>query len=193
MILSTFHTSAQYGEDDDGAITLKNFKADLSRLKIQYLPPRGYKSLYKSYSASTGTFLLSASRHQLQAQKDSVFIYFAIIDIDTSQALSNRLKKFGFNVDVNRNYIQGVADTLMYPIFQDPMQLSISKYNADRSGTYDVQLKLPYKRQYSNCKVMYIHKENRADILIYYFFNSESASKLSKHIKRISQRIRFLP
>lgn len=157
------------------------------------MPPKGYELLYDSHNARLGTIILTGSRHQLKAPKDSVFIYFANLDIDTSTARTEKLKKFGLYHDPNQNYLKVASrDTGNNPIAYDSRSSSLNKYGADRSGTYDMTLPEPYKDQYRLCKTLFIHKENRADVWLYFFYNPGSAKKLHKHIAKMSKRIKFL-
>ncbi|WP_285056632.1 hypothetical protein [Pedobacter ginsengisoli] len=193
LVFGFFHANAQFVEDDDGPITKKKFLAQLDRIKVAYMPPKGYELIYDSHNARLGSIILTGSRHQLKALKDSVLIYFALFQIDTTKALSERLKKFGMFNDLNQNYLKVAGrDTVNNPIVYDSRDVSRNKYGADRSGTYDLTLPGPYKDQYWLCKTLFIHKESRADIWLYFFYNPGSARKLNKHIVRISKTIKFL-
>ena len=138
-----------------------------------------------------GPILLSSSDYQLRSLKDSVFIYFDIFAVDTTMAYINKMKKFGFSSNENVNYLQTGSDTLKYPITRNPSIVSRKKYDADVSGYYELPLEGLYKNQYGKCRVAFIHKENRADIILYFFYTPASAASVEKHMKKVLKNIKF--
>ncbi len=167
------------------------FHKELDDLKIIYDIPNGYEQLYQPSNAIIGSILLSGTRHQLRALKDSVFIYFTTLAIDTSIAYFNKMKKFGFIHNTNENYLKTMSDTIKYPITRNSSIVSRKKYNADVSGYYELPLKGRYNNQYEKCRVAFIHKENRADITLYFFYTPASAASVEKHMKKVLKRIKF--
>ena len=186
-----FSTSfAQESEDSPEADRVA-FRERLDEQKLNYEVPKGYEQLYRSYNAMMGTILLSGTRHQLRALKDSVFIYFAIFPIDTTTAYINKMKKFGFRPKINVNYLQTGSDTLKYPITRNAPGVTRKKYNADVSGYYELPLKVSYNNQYERCRVAFIHKQNRADVTLYFFYTRASAASVEKHMKKVLKKIKF--
>ena len=65
------------------------------------------------------------------------------------------------------------------------------KYNADVSGSYELPLEGRYNNQYEKCRVAFIHKENRVDIVLYFFYTQASADSVDKHMKKVLNKIKF--
>jgi len=184
--------ASAFGQTEDNKIPDKEmFTRILQRSKIQYDPPKEYEQLYIGQNAQIEMILLTASWHQLKASKDSLFVYFTALEIDTTKASAEKLKKFGLYSDPNKNYLKTNSDTLSYPVKYDPRDFTLKKYSADRSGTFDLSLPKRYKNEYTFCKVLFIHKDDRADIKLFFFYNSIDPDKLEKHIKRIADHIKF--
>lgn len=160
--------------------------------KVDYKVPKGYKKIFIAQNAHIGTILLSGSRHQLDNQKDSIFMYFSFDRIDTAEAYISKMKRFGFGWDMNKNYLQTQSDTVKFPIKRNSTSFTKNKYNADVSGFYELPLKKLYKERYSKCKVAFIHKENRADITLYFFYNPNKAATVSKHMAKVLRNIKFV-
>ncbi|MGY4383469.1 hypothetical protein ACVWYN_000488 [Pedobacter sp. UYP24] len=182
--------SAQITQDDPVAERII-FRKQLDQQKITYNVPDGYEQLYRPHNAMIGPILLSGSRHQLRALKDSIFIYFSIDVVDTTMAYFNIMKKFGFIHNTNENYLKTRSDTLKYPITRNSLMVTRKKYNADVSGYYDLPLEGRYINQYGKCRVAFIHKENRADITLYFFYTPASAASVEKHMKKVLKKIEF--
>ena len=168
------------------------FYSFLDRAKIDYKIPRGYKPAFVPQNAHIGPILLSSSRHQLENLNDSVFIYFNIELIDTSQTYVSKMKRFGFAWDMNKNYLQTHSDTLKFPIERNPKNYTAKNFNADVSGHFEMPIQQNYKDKYSRCRVAFIHKENQADILLYFFYNRHNATTISKHIDKVLDNIKFI-
>jgi hypothetical protein len=187
------HATAQDDDDLSEALTEKKFYAELHRLNLNYNPPPGYRLSYVPHNAQMGRILLTESRHQLASLKDNVFVYFTEFPITPRKKIDKGHEKFGLHDnDENRNYLAIYSDTLVHPIMYHSRKFSRRKFGAERSGTYDLPLPRPYRGGYWFCKTLFIHKQDRADIVLYFFYNPGSANKVDKHITTLSKRIRFL-
>jgi len=158
------------------------------------MPPKGFKQVYKAETALIGKLRLSSSKHQLESFSDSLVVYFTLDGIDTSLSRKKRLKILGLEfLDPNKNYLKTSSDTLKNPINHYSRELALKTFNADAAGTYDIPLTGAYRGKYQKCKVLFVHKENRADLCLHFFYNSDvSDKKLAKHINTLSKQIRFL-
>lgn len=191
LFLSCLYFNNCFAQTAQDEIERDKFYETLEQQKIAYIVPNGYEQLYRPHNAIIGPILLSGTRYQLRALKDSVFIYFAIFPIDTTGAYLNKMKKFGFNPNTNVEYLKTRSDTLKYPIIRNSSIVTRKKYNADVSGSYDLPLDGLYNNQYGKCRVAFIHKKNRADITLYFFYTPSSAASVEKHMKNVLKKIKF--
>ena len=190
FFLNLSNCSAQISQDEAEESKVA-FRKTLDKQKITYHVPDGYEELYRPHNAIIGSMLLSGSRHQLRALKDSIFIYFTIEPVNTTTAYLDKMKKFGFSPNTNVEYLKTQSDTLKFPINRNSSMVTRKKYNADVSGYYELPLKGLYNNQYEKCRVAFIHKENRADIILYFFYTPRSAASVKKHMKKVLKKIEF--
>jgi hypothetical protein len=193
-ILFLFFSISALGQTTEEADTnsFSSFKNEIRSYGIVYSPPEGYKQFYKNETAIIGKLILTSSKHQLESKSDSLILYFTFGEIDTTRAFAQRLKFLGLTLDVNKNYLKTSSDTLKHPINHFPTAYARKTFNADAAGTYNLPLRSKYRGKYRNCDVLFIHKENRVDVRVYFFHNLEvSAKSLTKRIGEISRRIRF--
>ena len=195
LILLNFFIFFKVAGQDSTNIELENmakFNLSLTTVKIAYVPPKQYKKSYLSYNAIIGPMLLSGTRHQLEDIKDSIFVYFTVDGIDTSEKYISKMKRFGIPWDMNKNYLKTHSDTLKHPIVRNPSTFTKNKYNADASGYFELPLQQIYANKYQRCRVAFIHKENRADIILYFFYNPGNSAIVQKHMNRVLSNIKFI-
>jgi|GEM_PF-5455109 len=169
------------------------FHKALKEEGIEYRLPNGYNETFKDINARMGGIFLSASMCQLQTHEDSILLYIAIQHIDTTKATYNKLKSWGLERDVNKNYLNLNTDTVKHPIIHFSARYSRRKFNADDSGMFELEypLKYAYRGIYTKCKGIFIHKNDRCDIKLYYFYTDKSAVNLKKNIRRSYNVLRF--
>lgn len=165
-----------------------------SRLvKFVYTPPKGYNQIYMDENARVGKLIFSGSDHRLESLSDSLVVYFILNYVDTTLAVKKATKLLGIDIDPNRFYLKTSSDTLQNPINHYSQKKALKIFNADAAGTYDIPLTGAYRGKYGKCKVLFVHKENRADVYLHFFYNpSVSDKKLTRHINTLSKHIKFL-
>ncbi|WP_449435666.1 hypothetical protein [Pedobacter steynii] len=162
----------------------------LEMFNIQYSMPNGYLESDSSlviYNKSG--YRVGRSVYKLIAQKDSIVILFRFNGpIDTSKNLTGFIGVDGKQFDPNKNYRPSKTE---YTTFSNSYTTKI--YNADVSGTYDLQVseKNHILNSGEKCKVIFIHKDNKVDIELFYFYNKSSEPQLNKHLKRTRKMLRF--
>lgn len=157
---------------------------------IQYSMPKGYLESDSSriiYNKSEHR--IGNSIYRLISKRDSIVIFFIFNGpIDTSKRLTGFIGVDGKPFDPNKNYRPFKTE---YTTFSDSYTTKI--YNADVSGTYDLQVseKNHILNSGEKCKVIFIHKDNKVDIELFYFYNKSSEPQLNKHLKRTRKMLRF--
>ena len=189
--LILFKVAGQDSTNSESA-NMAKFNLNLTMAQIAYVTPKQYTKSYLSYNAIIGPMLLSGTRHQLEDTKDSIFVYFTIDEIDTSQKYISKMKRFGIPWDMNKNYLKTHSDTLKYPIVRNSQTFTKRRYNADVSGYFELPLQQIYVDKYQKCRVAFIHKENRADIILYFFYNPDNRAIVRKHMNRVLKNIKFI-
>jgi len=170
------------------------FHRMLKEENIEYRLPKGYKEIFKDINARMGSIFLTASLCQLKVPGDSILLYIAVQHIDTTKVTYNKLRSWGLERDVNKNYLELNIDTMKYPIIHFSKRYSRKKFNADDSGMFDLKypVQLAYRGVYSKCKGIFIHKSDRCDIKLYYFYTDNSEENLKKHIEATYKILRFI-
>jgi hypothetical protein len=169
----------------------EKFNARLATFDISYNKPEGYIESDSILELINGAIpnRFGSSYYSLTSKKDSIVICFQFNGpIDTSSILSGFPGNDGRPFDPNKNYIPYKT---RYEIF--PAVYTTRVYNADVSGMYDF---VPFKNEsaiggYNKCKVIFIHKNNRVDLHLFYYYNKGSEEKVKRHIKETKGMLRF--
>lgn len=171
----------------------------LKACRITYKIPKGYKPQYYRetlYQGRTMTLGTAGVDHQLISKKEDIAIAFDIFEIDTASEPAHFLKALGGGRSINTNYIKGVKYWAKRP--NEPRRYdksyTIKNFNADDAGTYEVEM-LPgceYKCIFKKCRIVFIHKESRGDITLFYFYNEKkSDDKIDAYIRKTRKMIKF--
>jgi len=169
----------------------EKFNARLTAFDISYTKPEGYVESDSILELINGAIpnRFGSSYYNLTSKKDSIVICFQFNGpIDTSNILSGFPGNDGGSFDPNKNYIPYKT---RYEIF--PAVYSARIYNADVSGMYDF---VPFKNEsaigrYDKCKVIFIHKNNKVDVHLFYYYNKGNEKKVKRHIKATKGMLRF--
>jgi len=190
ICLSVQDSKAQSFLDENPDIE-KIFFKKLNRYGIKYQPSKNYEEIFDIRGGTIGPRLLSLSMLKLKSKKDSVLIYVAFLGIDTTarnRALNKRLNLRDENVE----YLANGADSLNHPLTILSPKLAKRYYNADAMVTRGQEMfKKRYLDAYTRCQLLVIHKENVADILLYFFHTDGSKKRLKHHIKNSRQILSF--
>lgn len=69
--------AGQVNDDADTPIKV-SFGKNLTEYRLAYMPPKGFKEVYKQETALVGKLRLSSSKHQLESFSDSLVSYDTI-------------------------------------------------------------------------------------------------------------------
>jgi hypothetical protein len=132
--------------------------------------------------------LLGTFWYLIQSKRDDVIIGMTLLELNFSES---RISDLFPNYKKNKTYLSGVksqADTLK----EKPLHFSkayIAKTsNADDAGIFTMSPTNSFHDK-KKCKVVFLHKDDRGDIMLYYFYENEK--KLKRSLKKTEKMIRF--
>lgn len=164
---------------------------------LNYKKPEGYTEIFNWYqSAALGKSLLSSPDLQLIDVDSTTLIYVAILTLDTNNATIKNARKWGLLQNLNTSYLSRVgnsSDTVQTPVRHFTKEDARKKFNADAAGISDVTIwkRNEYKGRYDKCKALFLHKENKCDVFIYYFYMNKRQEPIEREIRKTSQFIIF--
>lgn len=161
-----------------------NFEKELQEVDLKFSLPKHF-----TVSDSTEVFMpfsgfhLSQSTRKLISSKNDVVIYTTIIKYDTTGTSFIR-RKINPNYDRKKNYEKLIKATV------DPKDKVIKYFSVDTvtklgatiAGLYSMRLEKPYKNRFKKSKVLFLTRENVADVQMVYFFNE--GTDINKYINK---------
>lgn len=103
------------------------------------------------------------------------------------------LRRVGPDYDPERNYLVWIrlqSDT-SYRIIHYPPSYIRKTSRADDAGEYVLNCRGVYKKIYTHCKVVFMHKEKRGDVSLYYFYTDAAKKKINRCIKKTAPMLRY--
>jgi len=175
---------------------IKNFPGYAESLKINFTPPKNFIVVdCDNYYRPGNSMLLNSFFYELQSTSDSIIINFTILDLShVNDSLKQRIspsntfsKNLDFlqstqtEADVKENKLEFYADAESKKVF-----------NADNALSFKLRNSNPYKNRYPYCQVILLHKKDRADIWVYYWYNYSSKPKLESTIRQTKGILKFV-
>ncbi len=175
-----------------------------TQLHLDYRKPVGFKEQYPDTSYFPGSYFQSSPLiYEIHSPINNITIsvgiidFPPIIDIYKKNKLRHPTSAFippDFNTDYERSP-SPVADTTNDKIVHFNRMYAKSLWNADGAIEYKVDMKkfkvAPYKKEYHNCKILIIHKDNWADITLYYWYTDQSSYLIDSVIEKTKGMFRF--
>jgi hypothetical protein len=104
------------------------------------------------------------------------------------------MKKLAPKADPNKNYLRYIeleADTTKEKVVFYSREYCRKKFNADVGAKFCMTNNRLFRGKYPYCEVVILHKENRSDIMLLYFYTDESREMLNKIIKQTAGMLRY--
>lgn len=101
--------------------------------------------------------------------------------------------------DYNTDYLRHphpMVDSINTKVYYFSDSYSLKKWNAQKAIQYKIDLlksnkRLMYRNKYDSCNIIVIHKDDCADIVLYYWFNKKAASVLKLVIEQTIGMFQF--
>lgn len=167
-------------------------KIDLLELNISYRQPRGFieSDSTEAVNFANGHFH-NALDYSLKTNKADIIVGISFQHLAPP---SDFVKRLAPNYDPNKNYLHYTelrADTTKEKVVFYSKEYCRKKFNADVGAKFCMTSNRSFRGKYPYCKVVILHKENRSDIMLLYFYTDESRKELDRIIKQTAGMLRY--
>lgn len=175
-----------------------SLQAQDSSQRIDYKTPRRYKDLTDPGPAVTEkkdvTCYPSVGMRRAFDRKDDIYMRFNFQSI--SKEAGDKVRQVMPDFDENANYLGNEECKRQREAGWKPWidGKIVRKMNADSAFCFSVPSAdfEPYEGKYENRLVVVIHKKDRADITIEYFYHSKRERRVRRQIGRLDAVLKFL-
>lgn len=182
------------------------FYPQLKRIGINYILPAGFTEVRPDTAFHTtrkGTAMYWVMWHfnyDLASLKNEIQISVRLNNmIGSFEHYKGSLPdKEEFSI-VNSSFLKdmyGFTDTILYKPCWYPEMIVLKIWNATAAALCETDMEQFYNEplyagKFSRCKMLVIHKDNRGDVFIYYWYNEKSADVIDKVIEQTKGMIAF--
>lgn len=170
--------------------------------KAQVFTPVWIDSTYLPISPKGFPFYYAYPNFELLSADKKLLIGFSIYDIKlTLDNFAKRKQKYPnvkipFNQSENyKRQMSGVIDTSLGMVYEYPKDSANILWNADNvilgETSIDFFNTTKYKGIYDRCKILMIHKDNIADLILYYWYKKEDAQEAKQYFEKAKAIISF--
>ncbi|PRY52538.1 hypothetical protein B0I27_1054 [Arcticibacter pallidicorallinus] len=175
------------------------FKLNLKYYNIKYSAPEGFShldSMTSSYCLSNRSELF---QYSLINKEEDIAIRFLMIQIlpQTAEQLERTRRLFNLKYVTlpNDNYLRTIylqleGDTANRIVYY-PKSYAKKTFNVNVAGEYDRECKLIYKDKFYKSKVVFLHRENKLDCFIHYFYEEGKEEKVREIIAKTRRMFRL--
>ncbi|MES2827083.1 MAG: hypothetical protein V4687_02970 [Bacteroidota bacterium] len=169
---------------------------ELDAYNATFKLPKNFTEQPYGSNAKLGKSFLSAPSALLFSKDSAICVYVGRMQIDTTTATKIKYKRFGFSTDFNHNYIRAAisqTDTNKKAITHLPQSEVRKMFNADDVITYDVIIWKynDFLGKYNRCTAYVIHKEDRCDISLFFFYHESTEAASLKSIRKNYRLVKF--
>ncbi len=172
----------------------------ITEVKFTYNKPTDFLEVYPDTTYFSGAWIMPFApfEYELQSSTDDISICMSMMNLKLISDSINRL--FDPKADKNTSYLRLIhfaADTINGKIIFLPKNYVKTFLHADDAIMYKVNMSITkpgtekYRNKYDSCKEVLIHKNDRADIMIYYWYNESSAAKIDECIEKTKAMLIF--
>ncbi|PSL44704.1 hypothetical protein CLV51_10576 [Chitinophaga niastensis] len=160
---------------------------------LVYNKPAGFVEVYPELPYFAGNRIVpNAYIYELQSEKSDITICISVMDLASIN--DSAIIKFDPMADRNANFIRKIrlyADTLHDQNFFFPEKYVKHTFHASDAAIYKLNNTTSYRNKYPFCKVLSIHKKDKTDIEISYFYNESSKPYIKQCIKQTQEMLTF--
>ncbi|MGY4386429.1 hypothetical protein ACVWYN_003484 [Pedobacter sp. UYP24] len=169
---------------------MSDFNRNLKIFNVEFKMPTGFVTIDSSVQIVDGIsgHVTAVSRILLKSLDGHMAVAICFNGpIDTVKKLSI-VKSDGELYDPNKNYIPFNQKFVLFD-----KAFSRKTYNADVAGTWNLVpfRQIPVLSPDENCRVIFLHKENKVDIEIYHYYSGISQQELANRLKRLEKMLKF--
>lgn len=172
------------------------FGSELTKMRCTFKKSNGFVSSgYAPAFSPRPKLLVGGFQQELTTESGDVRISITVYYNDSTRksVRGEETYKKMFRPDFDRNkvylsMIRAQIDPQQKIIFFDTTQLKL--WNADVGALYSMVMQNRYQEKYSKCKVLYLFKKNRGDVVMYYFYNDGIV--IDDYINATKQMFEFL-
>lgn len=173
---------------------IKDFPGYVKSMGMTYKAPSSFIETQVDNSYRPGNdMVISAFFYELSSQKSDILITISILDLthinDSISRIVSPRNAYGKNLDFLRG-IQIESDVSRDQLIFISNKETEKFYNADNAAIYKFRNNRSYKGN-KFCKVVLIHKKDRADIQLYYWYNDNSKDLVDAIMEQTRTMLRF--
>ncbi|WP_146151347.1 hypothetical protein [Chitinophaga niastensis] len=165
----------------------------IKAVNLVYKKPAGFVEVYPELPYFAGNRIVpDAFDYELQSEKSDITICVSIMDLTSINDAA--IIKFDHEADKNANFIRKIrlyADTLHDQNFFFPEKYVKQTFHASDAAIYKLNNTTSYRNKYPFCKVLSIHKKDKTDIEISYFYNENSKPYIKQCITQTQEMLTF--
>ena len=190
---------------------MRDFSEYAKSLNIIFTPPVDFTETQCDQFYSPGNdILINAFFYELSSIEKEVTIDVSILDLSQVSDSTNAIIDPRSSYSKNLNYLRVMqiqADVKHDAIHFFSNEESNRLFNAENSAIYTFRNEHSYHEFFNNghiykqgiyknkfpyCKILTIHKENRADIELYFWYNDNSKKSVNEIIKSTRSMLKFI-
>jgi hypothetical protein len=171
--------------------------ASVEKLGLVYKPARRYKDLPEIGPLVTEkrevTCYPSGCMHRAYDKRDDIMIRFNFLAI--TREAGDKIREVMPDFDENKNYLGNDSCLAQREAGWLPLLTAkqIKKMNADSAFCFLVPAAdfEPYAGKYEGRIVVVLHKKDRGDITMEYFYHAAHLRRVQRQIKRVGEMMRY--
>ncbi|MEO8853933.1 MAG: hypothetical protein ABI359_09145 [Ginsengibacter sp.] len=140
-------------------------------------------------------FILSSFQNELTDEKGDIIIDFTYFDLSRMTDSLMHIQRYkSKSTTMNLSFLRGIE---IESDIENEKLLFLSNneadeyYNADNVVIYKLNNENAYKRKYKFCKVVLLHKKDKADVYMYFWYDARSKNKVDEVIDQTRNMLRF--
>ncbi len=166
----------------------------VQRLGMRFRLPNGFhRDSVIDYVCGNGSLVSSISYALINKSNDIIILMIFMDRSAITPEKTAMLRRINPDYDPEKNYLVWIrvqSDT-SYKAIHYPRAYIRKTSRADDAGEYVLNCPNPYKKVYNHCKVVFMHKEKRGDVLLYYFYTDAAKKKIDRCIKKTARMMRY--
>lgn len=169
------------------------FNAESKRSGFEYNLPEGFKELDLIELQLPGNrILLNTFDREIENKEKNIVVCFTVTNFSSiNDSIVREISPSYVKNDQYKSEVKSKIDSTHNKLTYFNKDYTQKTFNADVAGIYDFIPIYPYHNKYTLCKIVFIHKQDRADLEMFYFYNKESEAKINKFITDNKVMIKF--